>query len=60
MPIQLPEHDTDPGSEYPPSRPSLWMVILALVIVVSAVGIGTWSELAPHIQLSQLESAIGL
>jgi hypothetical protein len=60
MPIQLPEHDTNPGSEYPPSRPSLWMVILALVIVVSAVGIETLAQVAPHLQLSQLERAIGL
>jgi hypothetical protein len=60
MPIQLPEHDTNPGSGYPPTRPSLWLVILVLVIVASAVGIGTLSQLSPHLQLSQLKTAIGL
>jgi hypothetical protein len=57
MPMSLPEQDTNPGSAYPPTRPSLVMVILALVVLVSVVGIVAWPQLSAHLQLGGLEPA---
>lgn len=56
--MSLPEQDSNPGSAYPPTRPSLLMVITALVILVSVVAIGAWPQLSPQLQLGRLETAL--
>jgi hypothetical protein len=58
--MSLPEQDSNPGSAYPPTRPSLLMVIIGLAILVSIVGIAAWPQLSPHLQLSGLETTFGL
>lgn len=51
----------DQSREYPPSRPTFRMVVIAVAVIAAALVIGNWPQVATavHIsQISQLENEI--
>jgi hypothetical protein len=58
--MTLPEPDTNPGSEFPPTRPGFTTVLIVLAVVVIGLGIMSWSQISPHIHLAAIETTLGL
>jgi hypothetical protein len=58
--MPLSERDTNPGSEYPPTRPGLKTVIVVLAVLAIGFGIMSWSQISPHIHLARIETSLGL
>jgi hypothetical protein len=60
MVMTLRERDTNPGSEFPPTRPGFTTVVIVLAVVVVGLGIMGWSQISPHIHLAGIETTLGL
>jgi hypothetical protein len=48
----------DPSREYPPSRPTLRMVVIAVVVIAAALVIGNWPQVTAAAHISQIENEI--
>ena len=62
--IVMPELSSDripsnPGDDYPPSRPGPIVVVLALGLIVIGLGVENWSDISALAHFSQIERALG-
>jgi hypothetical protein len=48
----------NPSDDYPPTRPGVLIVALALLAIVAGLGIENWSDIS-H-QVPRIEAALGL
>jgi hypothetical protein len=55
--VTTPEY-RDPSYDYPPSRPTLKMLLIALAVVAAAVVIVNWPQLSANPRVVQIEAKI--
>jgi hypothetical protein len=48
----------DPSLDYPPTRPTLKMLLVAVAVVIVAVVILNWSQLSAEAHIGQIEAEI--
>jgi hypothetical protein len=48
----------DPSLDYPPSRPTWRMLVVALAVVAAAVAIMNWTQVSAFAHLGQVEAEI--
>lgn len=52
-----PSH-SDPSKDYPPTRPTWRMLLVALVVVGAAVTLVNWAKVSAYAHISQIESEL--
>jgi hypothetical protein len=57
MPISHERHD--PSDEFPPTRPTPKMLLMALVVVAIGAAVLNWSQVSAFAHIPQIEHALG-
>jgi hypothetical protein len=52
-------HDHDPSANYPPSRPTLTMLFVAIAVVAAAVALVNWPQVSAFAHVSEIKHAVG-
>jgi hypothetical protein len=55
-----PSNANNPSDDYPPSRPGLIVVLIALGLTVVGLGFENWSDISALAHSSRIERAFGL
>jgi len=55
--VTKPEYH-DPSTDYPPSRPTLKMMLVAVAVVAVAVFIFNWAQVSAFAHINQIETLI--
>ncbi len=58
--MTVPDPNRNPSDDYPPTRPSAFLVILVVGLTVAVLGIENWSDLSPFAHIPRIERALGL
>jgi len=51
-------NDRDPSADYPPTRPTFKMLLVAIVVVAAAAVLVNWSQVAAFAHINQIEAKI--
>jgi hypothetical protein len=51
--------DHDPSAGYPPTRPTLSMLFVAIIVVAAAVLLVNWPQVSAYAHVSEIKHAVG-
>ncbi len=57
-PNEIPPTTGNPSDAYPPTRPGVLVIVVAVCLFLAVLGLENWSDISAHVP--QVEKALGL
>jgi hypothetical protein len=57
--VPVPSDYRDPSIEYPPTRPTLKLILMAIAVVCAGAILLNWSQVSAFAHIAQIEHAVG-